>query len=1290
MKQSKKLLSVILAIIMVFSSVSIVASARAEWLDGAVSYNNLDKAVLTTEQFATAALDEVDRMLDKEQIVMTQDEIFVGDLDLTSVDNALDSVNTILNGSLWTQYSSLLGDLQNLDISALTKRRRSDSDLDVINSLLKFLYDNSQTLLVPFIKGNLDMGAIVKQYVPDINDLDVSEMVVEMLYKETYDTPVPETITTPVDTIVQDLVDKTLEKYFTTLYGHTNLSSGSMYAMIDDCLKTVYNNWVVPKANGEWMEKINEELAKHPDEVAQYRRYFKLTADGRCNFTFPTFNFTNEPVAKQLNNLIGSIVNTVLASDLDFNWTSGDNSKIITNIIKIGREVLVATGDTFFASYVEVKTPAELAEMSDMEVCAYVARTIVNSSIDSAWVPASADTLVEVANYTVRDLMATEIPSRDYSSLDMTSINSLYTMLSDFGVKALNENPGLGLSYGIGVDELGKAALGWVIDNYGGLLSGITLNKNDSVWTNADKLLKVIFDNYSWFDKTLFPNNTVTFEYFVKTLVIDNVINLNFTPLFDLLANQPSGSELNNTPKLVALRLVARTLNLVFPGVLPTNMTTFADLISKNTLGDLVGNLFSDLYNYRAKLVPAVLPIVCDALSLTNKQEFKTPSFEIDAFNACTTGSVNLDFKITNRSSGVNTAYTTTNGTQVQDSRYAIQIVGITCQGFTVATPSTSLLKGGQSVSVKITGSVSNTRNTKVVVTYNVLKEDGTALTTSPLTANIYTCISKTAGDALNEWTATSGTYQAKEGLLNLYVTSVSGLDDLEFKFKNTSNNNATMVGVSAGSNTAASKTLDSLSFMKVNDEQVTMLAGGMGTYQPYVFDGYTGSEEQDAEAFGTYGFQRYTHTKTGVKIGTTEVTKNTNVCLYKDYDLTKLFNSEVNAQRQASDYDATAYANYVAAMDDAATLVQTTRTAAQFINTSTAVMAARCPAAQFQAKAEALENAVEALVASATGGVTTLEAYINTIEPDNDGIEYDEAGYNFQNSSANYKMYTWSNYRKESREANSFVKYYTTADEETGVIPVPTALDVTYTMHRLSLYYGRLLPVSAVKTQLNRAITEANAKGYDASAYTEDSWSDYTRAINFANTTKNTSSATQNQVNVAYEQLIKAQKRLIEIGGDEPGDITVTAAATNPGDSSKAPILMTNSEGDNLLLGVFPSSKVSSVAGYFDVQGGTVTFENDSIGTGKVINVKDSGGDTIYSCKIVLRGDVDGDGATTVNDVAKTANVLAYFDSFGAADSAAKQAADIDNSGVVDVNDMAGMANVTAYVASIDYANVG
>lgn len=59
MSNAKRFLSVILAMIMVLSTLVVGASAYSAYKDDAIKsqYNKLDKPVLTTEQYASAAVD---------------------------------------------------------------------------------------------------------------------------------------------------------------------------------------------------------------------------------------------------------------------------------------------------------------------------------------------------------------------------------------------------------------------------------------------------------------------------------------------------------------------------------------------------------------------------------------------------------------------------------------------------------------------------------------------------------------------------------------------------------------------------------------------------------------------------------------------------------------------------------------------------------------------------------------------------------------------------------------------------------------------------------------------------------------------------------------------------------------------------------------------------------------------------------------------------------------------------------------------------------------------------------
>ncbi len=1305
MRQFKKLLSVILAVIMVFSSVSVLASAYGTaWKDSGIKtsqYNTIDVPTLTTEQYATAALDEVDRMLDVEQIKLTQDDIFVGDLDVTSINAALDSVNTILNGSLWNQFKNMLGDLQNLNISALTVRRTNGgSDVAVINSLLKFLYDN-KGLLSGFVKGEIDLGSIVAQFV-DLSDFEVPGLLKGMLYEAAYNTDAPDKVTQTVDTMAQDLIDALVvtgyngdEPLLPELAGHTNISNGSMLTFIDDALKILYNDLLVPRANRLWIDDINELLADYSDEISKYQTYFNLTNDGKVNFQFQPYNFDNSKlVLEQLNDVLASIINLALSPSLDFKWEKGDNSMIVKNIITIGREVLSATGRDFFASYVEIYDKAKLDTMTDMQVVAYVARTILNSSIEGVWIPNTADNLVKVGSYLVKDLMATQLPERDYSSetaYPVDDINTVYTILSDFGIKALNENPGLNLEYGIGIDALAKAGANWVINKYGGLLSGINLSTSDSGWANLDKLIFRIIDK-SWFDASAFGGN-VTTEKLVKDVLINNIVNLKFENLIDLLCNKSSSSEfVASSPKQLILNIVTRVLNTVFPGLLKTGMTSLEEIITAQNLGNTVDALFSDLYNSRATLVPAVLPLVCDILDLTTEETFKKPTFSVDKFYY-RSGAINESFTITNGSYGINTGYTDpATGVFHQDSLFKIKLedvamdvyrTGTTTKmtGFTVKMPENRVINGGEKVKVNFSGSVNAVLDVVFTIKYNVIKEDGQNLTNAPLTARIYTCFSGTNSDDAIEWTSTSGAVQGAGGLKNIFITSPKGLDDLEFKVRNKTGADNTLTATF----TNASNDARNVSFVIANPEKRTILKDGTAILKPLALDGYEGTEAQDLEAFTSNGYKQY-QLKTAPTIGSAKATAITSyINLYKDYGLIDLFTKEVNAQRQASDYDATAYNAYLTAMQQAASVVLTKKTAATYC-TATGV------AKNFKGYAEALETAVENLEATAVGGVTALRDRLTEIDPSNKGKDFmTDSDYSFF-SSDNYLMYTWSNFRDKYKAADRFASEYEEGGKYYELGEKPEALDVIYKTWELNNYYARLRPVDDSKVNLARAINEANARNYDSSLYTEESFDRYENAIAFANSVNSDASAVQHKINLSYIELIEAQKRLIATEAEEEDELVLVAAEVSPVNPDYAPQIIVNSAGEKLLLGVAPEDSGIELSEYFAAESGDmskVEFVCEKFGTGKAIQVVDKvTGDVIDEFIMVIKGDIDGSGTVSGADLTKLGRVVSGSAELSeSGDSAFDYAADIDFNGSVSGADRTTLSRAISGSVDLDFA---
>ena len=148
MKQSTKLLSLLLALIMAFSCMSVIGNAAL--VKAEVSYDSIDDAMIHPEQVADIALDLVDNLL-VEADMDPVDLSIVGELRFDSIDHILYDICSLRDNILWGIAAGLLGSIGDLDfdpllqsgsfglLSSHTAYQRSHGDLEVIGALLEFI-----------------------------------------------------------------------------------------------------------------------------------------------------------------------------------------------------------------------------------------------------------------------------------------------------------------------------------------------------------------------------------------------------------------------------------------------------------------------------------------------------------------------------------------------------------------------------------------------------------------------------------------------------------------------------------------------------------------------------------------------------------------------------------------------------------------------------------------------------------------------------------------------------------------------------------------------------------------------------------------------------------------------------------------------------------------------------------------------------------------------------------------------------------------------------------------------
>lgn len=319
MSNSKKLLSLFLAMIMVFSTFAIgVEAAYADYKDEAIkSYDSIDKPVFTTEQLASIALDAIDGLLAGLETNSFKIPVLNVTLNFSSIDVALNSLEDIYNGGVWKTVESIAGEVgKELTFAALNTNpngnfaangcRRTTpgkSDVDVLYSVLAFVNDNS-SLLAKYGYGTLDLGPTLTGLLGDsvAEYLDAPNLIRGLLYDLAYDDEDPNyveyedlAVKPTVDQMLQIIIDDLLidledelEESFE--YGITydfsdliDIDGPSFYNQFESVLQYAYNNFLVPWGNTKIKEWIYDLAQAEYDESQKIYRY-EYDADGNQLF----------------------------------------------------------------------------------------------------------------------------------------------------------------------------------------------------------------------------------------------------------------------------------------------------------------------------------------------------------------------------------------------------------------------------------------------------------------------------------------------------------------------------------------------------------------------------------------------------------------------------------------------------------------------------------------------------------------------------------------------------------------------------------------------------------------------------------------------------------------------------------------------------------------------------------------------------------------------------------------------------------------------------------------------
>lgn len=179
MKQSKRLLCVLLSMLMMLSVLTVGASAYKTNYERPMGYDTNNGPYFSNDQCASAMLDFLD---DEVFAGMNVNEEVLGiEIRIYSLDSLFDSINNITSSALYGVATILnLGDIEDMDWTIPEDenfRRRSPnlSDLEFFGKFLQFLQVNADPLY-KLVGNDLDLGLIgnfvnLSEMIPMLDDL---------------------------------------------------------------------------------------------------------------------------------------------------------------------------------------------------------------------------------------------------------------------------------------------------------------------------------------------------------------------------------------------------------------------------------------------------------------------------------------------------------------------------------------------------------------------------------------------------------------------------------------------------------------------------------------------------------------------------------------------------------------------------------------------------------------------------------------------------------------------------------------------------------------------------------------------------------------------------------------------------------------------------------------------------------------------------------------------------------------------------------------------------------------
>ena len=682
MKKMKKLLCVLLAFVMMSSSVTIGASAIVDYTQPD-HYNSLGKPVFSYEQSCSMLLDWLDALLYdmniNEEINIYVDTI---DLNLTSINNTYASIDTLLDKGLVgvADALSLLGDITDLNKDSIADIRRGDqyADSEVFYALLQFLYDNAG-LLENLVNTTLDWGLLDTFLAPEDYPylFDLPNFLKEMIYTALYNGMIkPESAPEidsvadigltlddfTIDGVLQDLIDSLLigeynvstQSYtglLPSMEGKTSITEGSTYDLIQNAIDSLMADILVPML----MDMLPEVLG------------FEI------NEEWPLGN----PAVPGLLQTIVGVMNDMLGLGYEYDeeeYTVVELEKLLTWLL-VGEEKVNEAGDTYKTSaalyniiaftdhgidindelyitigellrslgpgLIQMIFSDEISEedieglnwegTTTDEFISEVVKMIIPMVLPDVRFLPECDTVQECLTYILISLVIDILPENDYyGMINAGQLNpedgAWIEVGTDYLIYLLNSMIDIDIPSHADFDMMVSYLADWVINNYGFIANTRQDFASMNGWEKLDNILFTILDPTLI---TIQRTKPTVSESLIKDTILGGVQEFNIEKILSFIGRNSSEDAVMNLSLVdFVIDLLSRVLSQLMNGkeVIPARATRLETLIVGEggaVLGDFVYNLLTCLYTEREYNFPTLIPLIGSLIGLAANDNYE-------------------------------------------------------------------------------------------------------------------------------------------------------------------------------------------------------------------------------------------------------------------------------------------------------------------------------------------------------------------------------------------------------------------------------------------------------------------------------------------------------------------------------------------------------------------------------------------------------------------------------------------------------------------------------------------